>query len=320
MLYLKALINKLAFLKSSLFNNERKYYLGYVGRKNYGDDLLFEIFQLINNREYIPVLDIFFFQKKIKANDLVLGGGTIINGPIYLKSIQRFNVRPKLTFCSGVIPGEITNEWVASLRATNVYTRSKESTEMCIKSGVSAKSYVDPGIYTSILYPESNFSQKESTKVTYLLCPHGKYSSMNFFIELIESILSDKRKSVTLFASSFEDLKVCTSLSSLFNLNVIKGWLDITESNKAICHADLVISTRLHPSVVAASYGTPFFMISYEEKQKEFLGSIGCSDRLFIESDELINALCMKNVKRGITSGVEYWHKRYPDFIKIFGS
>ena len=66
MLYLKALINKLAFLKSSLFNSNRKYYLGYVGRKNYGDDLLFEIFQLINNNEYVPVLDIFFFQKKLK--------------------------------------------------------------------------------------------------------------------------------------------------------------------------------------------------------------------------------------------------------------
>ncbi|BDF95564.1 polysaccharide pyruvyl transferase family protein [Pseudoalteromonas sp. KAN5] len=320
MLYLKALINKLAFLKSSLFNNDRKYYIGYVGRKNYGDDLLFEIFQLINNSEYIPVLDIFSFQKKIKVNDLVLGGGTIINGPIYLKSINKFKVKPKLTFCSGVIPGEMSSEWVTCLEATNVYTRSKESAEMCVKSGVSAKSYVDPGVYTSILYPQSNFSQKYSIKESYLLCPHGKHSSMNFFIELIESILSDKKRNVTLFASSFEDLKICRSLSSLFNLNVIKGWLDITESNKAICQADFVISTRLHPSVVAASYGTPFLMISYEEKQKEFLGSIGCSDRLFIENDELINALYMNNIKRGITSGVEYWHKRYPDFINVFGS
>ncbi|MBH0066687.1 polysaccharide pyruvyl transferase family protein [Pseudoalteromonas sp. NZS100] len=316
MLYVKSLKNKVNFFSSFQKAKNNNVYVGYLGRNNYGDDLLFDIHEKINADRYLACLDTFKFQQSSPLNNLVLGGGTIINGEIYLNALKKFGKSPSYTFCSGVIGDKLSTEWVKTLENTNVYTRSEESAKKCIKSGVDAQALVDPGAFTSLLYPVKN--QKAQDQVTVTVCPHGKHSSFQYYQNLIQSIQKISNSSVILFAASFEDLPLCNKLSQTANCKVVAGWKDIGLSNQIIGTSNLVISTRLHPSVVAASYGVPFFMISYEKKQQEFLNSIGADNKLYNEKDDITGLLEKSIGDNTLIAGMSEWQKKYPDFLTKF--
>jgi len=316
MIYAKSLLNKVKFIKD--YSQTKNIYVGYLGRSNYGDDLLFDIHKKINKSEYVPCLDTFGFQKIEKINDVVLGGGTIINGDIYLKALKRINKRPRYTFCSGVIDKPISKEWSTILEGTSIYTRSEESALRLSKEGLNATSWVDPGIYTSLLYPSSSLTNS-CKALTFLVCPHGKYSNIDAFEAILKNCLSFPNSKVLLFASSFEDYSFCSKISKSYDCQIIKGWVDIERSNQIISASDLVISTRLHPSVVAASYGIPFIMIAYEKKQYEFINSIGAEDFIFDEKSILLNSLENFIAGKKILPGVKQWHHGLDDFIRVFG-
>jgi hypothetical protein len=319
MLHLKVIKNKISFYKDSSKSKCLSVYVGYLGRNNFGDDLLYEVHQKINNSAFVPCLDIFNIQKTSNVDKVVLGGGTIINGDIYLRVIKKLAVRPSYTFCSGVIEGKVSKEWVNMLKDTAVYTRSIESASKLEKSGVNAIPFVDPGVFASILYPP-DVKVKPNSGLYFTLCPHGKSSSLINYRKIIEACKRFQNSKITLFASSFEDLSFCLSLAKYCECTIFRGWEDIELANSIISRSNLVVATRLHPSVVASSYGVPFIMLSYEGKQKEFVNSIGADGRLFDEGLDISSHIECLIGTEGKLKGIKQWHAKYSDFIDLFGS
>lgn len=276
--------NKIRFHSHYLCNANREIYLGYVGRYNFGDDLLFDIYSKVTDRNPVPALDLFeSLSYPLKAN-VVLGGGTIINGSIYLKTLEQLGKKPIHTFCSGVIGDRLSPEWCEMLSETKVFTRSEESALVCRKDGIDAKPIVDPGIYTSLLYKIDTNIRKPYA----ILAPHGNYPKISIY----ESILNHARKNynqthIVFFVSSPADKKLCKYLSSIYkNSSVFYKPNNLESSISLIANASYVISTRLHAAVVAASFGVPYKIVKYAEKQSEFTNSIGEKD-VFMKSNEI---------------------------------
>lgn len=257
-------------------------YIGYLGRGNFGDELLFEIYSKVSDKKVIPILDVLFFYKNF-THDLVLGGGTIIGGDIYLSAMKAFARKPKKVFCSGVIPGIIDSEWKNFLNESLVYTRSEKSKQMLLDFGLKCESRVDPAIYTSKVFAAKHGNvNREYT----LIAPH--YSGAH--LDQIEFFILKRKplaKSIIWFSSSYTDIKLCKVLARKYGGRVLYGWKNIPKSLEYISSSKFVLSVRLHPSVCAASYKVPFVLLPYDQKHTEFLHSVGLENNLCRKTEDL---------------------------------
>ena len=93
----------------------------------------------------IPVLDSFGFQPRLHKQ-CVLGGGTVIGGPIYLLAFQRLGLTPSHVLSAGVIPGPVNQDW-RKLWKHKIYTRSIESRERFRKVGSFLDGYGRSGYF-----------------------------------------------------------------------------------------------------------------------------------------------------------------------------
>ena len=267
--------NKLAFLVRHLFIKDKIYYVGYNGRLNFGDDLLLDIFRRVADTNVIFITDVWFYPN-LKNERVVLGGGTIIGGEMYARAIEETESDLCFSFWGGVIFTEYNPRWNSILRNLDVRSRSIQSSDYLISQGLVSSPGVDPAIYTSLIYGV-NVERKRSL----LLAPHGGYDNFDFYVSAINYFkLVSPEISVSIFSCSPEDDSVSEKLATLFRVAVICGYKSIQASVSSIASADYVISTRLHPLVVAASYEVNFLCISYSEKHLEFLATIDMADKL----------------------------------------
>ncbi len=307
------LSNKFNFFRLAT-TQRRNIYVGYIGRKNFGDDLLFDIYKHVTEDDKAaPILDAVKLPWKLRGQ-VVLGGGTIIGGQIYLKTFEKLRRRPSIVFCAGVIPGALSKQWIDLLKNTKIYTRSIESKDRLLSYGLDAVALVDPAIFSSLIYPLS-----DQQPVGPVFAPHGHHTNVSLYRNLIEKVPILERPNITLFASSIEDEKISQFLAKEYGTRYLSGWKKVENSVSIIGSASYVISTRLHPAIVAASYGVPVRMVSYDEKHTEFANSISARSALF-DLKSLDNEVAsFSDGKRSSYIGtVAEWHEGYDKFCETF--
>ena len=114
---------------------------------------------------------------------------------------------------------------------------------------------------------------------------------------------------------------LCRTLCKQHGGRIIKGWEDLVKSLVAIAGARFVISTRLHPAICAASYGTPLRILAYDKKHMEFANSISAGSLLVDPHDQfgpIIDDL--RNQSRILAPGTRKWHDAFDDFCGFFRS
>jgi Polysaccharide pyruvyl transferase len=315
---LSALLNESKLLTSTLLNLQRRrtIYVGYLGRWNFGDELLHDIYRRVSGHRTLPVLDHFSLQPQLNA-PCVLGGGTVIGGPIYLRAIQRLRLRPARVFCAGVIPGAIDSEWAKVLSGASVYTRSEESRERLAPLGINAMALVDPAVFASQIY--SLVAWPAESRRSIIFAMHGSYAHADYYGAMIGRLNAGEKKNLVFFASSPADLTLCRAMRHRYGGKIMVGWRRLRAAVEAIAEARFVVSTRLHPAICAASAGTPFRMLAYERKHTEFAVSIDAETALADPSGDPIQIVEeMRQAKPGILPGVQQWQGRNDDFRDLF--
>ncbi len=314
--YASALQNKLGLLRQAFLPLGRKVaYIGYTGRRNFGDELLLDTYRRIAGRPVVPVLDTFSFQKRLPT-DCVLGGGTVIGGTLYLRAFKRLRSRPSRVFCAGVIPGPIGEDWKYVLEACNIYTRSQRSRDRIRELGLEATALVDPAIFCGQLRSRNQDPRYASSL---LLAPHGAHPYTEAHTRILAELTPTEKANLAVFASSPEDYRLCKHIYERHGGRLIKGWRSIDDSLAAIANTGFVVSTRLHPAICAASYGTPFRMLAYDEKHLEFAESI-TSEWVIIDPSAPIGPIFddLRTQIRSPLPGVRRWHDSFDEFCIRF--
>ena len=318
--FVSALANKARLIAATSLGLTRSKvpYVGYVGRRNFGDDLLLDIFRRISGRSTLPVLDTAALQPAL-SRSCVLGGGTVIGGPIYLDAIRRLNLSVESVFCAGVVDGDLDPSWVRVLADAAVFTRSAESRARLQALGVNARAMVDPAIFSQCVYDLPMRVKDDCGRV--VLAVHGQHPFGHVYQRIVHAMTADERRSLVWMASSPSDVAVCRELGARFGGVVLRGWRDLSRTLLIIRDARFVVSTRLHPGICAASFGTPFRLLAYGGKHAEFAASIGVDAILRSDRDRLEEALSeMRSTGRRLLPGVVRWIERYDEFRLHFSA
>jgi len=276
-------------LSSILFSRKKIFvYYGYLGDKNFGDELVYEGAKLIFNdcllipiRRLMPVSLIIFvklFKKKISG--IIIGGGTLI-GPFWNKEVI-FSLLDlnKPVFLHGTgVHADITaaDEWKMVLSG-NIYggLRGPNSVKNISKIykakivGDAAFAFFDSTLWNN---------KSDSKSVLINLGTHFGYDSQNIVRDEFKSFIGhllSKRYAVDFLCFHENDLQQASILKLKFpSIKIIhspESYLDAVEIFKQYSFA---IGERLHFTVLAIMSKTSFLSINYGAKHNDLLLSLG---------------------------------------------
>lgn len=274
-----------------LFSRHPVSYVGYTNRFNFGDDLLLDVYRYFAGRNVIATVDIPPFFLGLRSNvDVVLGGGTIINGNMYLRALKSHrSPRFRMTFFSGVRPPPLEDGWSRLLRSfEQVSVRSEQSRDYLREVTEDIGVGVDPGVYAPKVYPAQRSGVDGSRPyivvnvhhsgelATYLTC------NLEFFDHLRDHF------QIVFLVVSPTDISVTTPLITTSDTLKL-GFLSVKKALDIVAGASFVISERLHVGVAAVAYQVPVAAFEYEGKCREFFDSVGLADCVFNSVDELVS-------------------------------
>jgi polysaccharide pyruvyl transferase WcaK-like protein len=276
-------------LSSIIFSRKKIFvYYGYLGDKNFGDELVYDGAKLIFNhcllipvRRLMPVALIVFvklFKKRISG--IVIGGGTLI-GPFWNKevvfSLLALN-KPVFLHGTGVhadIPAAA--EWTKVLNG-KVYGGVRGPNSVKNISKIYKAKIVGDAAFA--FYDTRSWHHKgESKNVLINLGTHFEYDSQdisrNEFEKFIAHLLSENY-AVDFLCFHENDFQQALVLQSKFpSIKIIsspKNYLDAVNIFKQYAFA---IGERLHFTVLAIMSKTPFLSINYGAKHTDLLLSLG---------------------------------------------
>lgn len=313
------LFKELIEYKSLFFSTKKKaVYLGNLGKDNFGDECMYMILQQkFPEYTFLPLNGSFSSMPKflnyrlIRLDLIILGGGTIIrkgfNGGVLRMLIRLNRLYPNVRLvCVGAGVGDDSYQksighpndmgsWKKMLmKFSMIGTRGADSKNSLIKWGITKQiiECYDP----SIAMFEANLPKKLNIRKSKPLALGINVADLGvriygnndkFYNEFFNCIYAfSKRNYIIKFFSTRLDDK------NLLNKN-FKGQFQFTHINsfksveKFYNEIDIVISQRLHGNAFAFVTNTPFIMIDYEPKCKEFFDSLKYPNDYRIRTDNL---------------------------------
>lgn len=285
----------------------RIYYVGWLGYKNLGDEALFmAIKQLLSDccffyTHYLGKDKILFlFYEKITNTKLfksiMVGGGTLIGTQGALESIKNFMTYSSpilISFGSGVVNPEFWSnveskrvekftEWINLLKNFSyISVRGPLSKKILKKYGLkNVKVVGDPVLY---LADKKNFFKKIRKKriginlgFTNNLC-WGKDDNkvFNNLYVTVKQLLKYGWE-ISFFPACPDDEEVIYKFIKRFKTNffVFKNYLNISKVLEYLHSLDLFIGEKLHSCILASVTYTPFIMLEYRPKCRDFMASM----------------------------------------------
>jgi hypothetical protein len=278
-------------------------YMGWLGHRNYGDDLLlaaweqaldyrFSVVAPLNVRQYARNAPSFVrdrAQLMCSPTAILVGGGTCLGFRTWAEHVrlaQRM-YRPEVTFLSGAgsaAAGDAyardlqTVEWERWRRLSSIRLLGVRGplTGLEVAEHWRASEVVgDP----ALMYQVERDHESEADSGRLGICL-GSQTGTRFNVDLIGKSVGELRKqsgldSVVVLQASESDGEVARRL-----LEVVPGATyigydgDVERFTRAIASCDMVLSERLHGSIAAAANGVATLPLAYATKCDDFWASV----------------------------------------------
>lgn len=299
-------------------------YLGFVGKGNLGDDLLYEsISNLL--RPYIPRSHRFYpsrFHNDLSRYEcFICGGGTLLSAldtgwMVTLRRVREKKV-PLIIFGTGVQPENMfiqekkSKTSLENLCAIIDYadlvgvrgpdSRNELTNLGCAQSKIQIIGDPVIGHQGIDVLPEKISSKLNPIKIGVCV----GYSTFRTYVPLTEMVgnitkicrkLIEKGCWVILFPMRREDLKIQEEIAKSINschCKLVKHVPTLREVLRIYQELTMLIAGKLHPGIIAAACALPFVVYAHEAKCIDFAKSI-CCEHLVVRQDAPMPALINK--------------------------
>lgn len=319
---------------------------GSFGRGNYGDELYLKNYQywfnsfaniyLLTGLPKAPYLQDFNKTLVDSMDAICLGGGDLLvpfrypidrdfTNPLYLR-------RPLYVSCIGVQrtskedDPRVIEQWREFLTNKNIKmvatrdTGSKEWISENIDSSLEIETH--PDMVCALPLPEVNKERKE--KVLGIVTRHVANKEKYKQLEVIGQHFIDKGWQVHhiiggVGAHGKNDFENAKGLE-IPGKKVIYTE-DLDEISKSLGECSLVLSFKLHTTIVSVMYGVPTVCVNPVVKAKAFMASAGLSDLVFSPNDpKLLELLKQETPRAPDVSKIEKLKKDASDYMENLGN
>jgi polysaccharide pyruvyl transferase WcaK-like protein len=231
------------------------------------------------------------FRGRRSLSAVLLGGGTIVNDPVFLSQLKSQNRgRPLLLFGSGVrdpdFEGNCLEEWRPWLETLSCcFVRDEFSAETLKAVGVDAEVIGDPVLSLIGSRPLQTGTVDRGVRVGLNVGCEGKqFGRQRDVVRALSTCISElisRNVSVEFFAMHRSDESRLRELRSSLGLDRIrihghqlgtKRWL------QQLSRMDVTVGQRLHSSIAACALGIPSVSLSYRRKCRDFMKSLGMAE------------------------------------------
>jgi polysaccharide pyruvyl transferase WcaK-like protein len=312
-------------------------YLGWLGKGNVGDDVLFELFKNMFNKYYQSntndtVVNIDFlstienYKVDVSKYDLiVLGGGSLIQSSYFLGVCQDGieNGIPLVSWGTGVdgafklehlnslsISGDNRKEIISIYEKFNYLSvRGPFTKNIFANSGLTNKIYEigDPALAYAIEMFEDKLEfmrQNNNVLINWGTSYNNIFGGNELLVEneLAEVIreLLDKNYNVTIYPIWTEDIEPVKRLGQKVNNNKCEIITEVYEASvlqQLISQAHLTINFKLHANILSAAANIPCISLAYRGKCFEFAQTINCTEYA-LATDEVTVRKVMELIKK----------------------
>jgi glycosyltransferase involved in cell wall biosynthesis len=306
-------------------------YLGWLGKENVGDEVLYELFKLMFYKYHksevkdtavnIDTLStVQSYIVDVSAYDLiVLGGGSLLQYPYFLKICQDGVNKgiPVVSWGTGVdgaynkehlntihISGENTKD-ILSLYEQFEYisVRGPFSKNILKNSGLKKQVYEvgDPALaYSKEMFGDELEYKGSSRKI--LVNWGTSYNNIfggnelaveNELVTVIKELLSQDY-SVIVYPIWTEDIEPVKRLVQKVNDNRCEIISEVYEAKilqKFISQAYMTINLKLHANILSAAANRPFISLAYRGKCFEFANTVDCSEYALATNETTSNRI-----------------------------
>ncbi|MFS8189054.1 glycosyltransferase [Rossellomorea marisflavi] len=293
-------------------------YLGWLGKHNVGDDVLYEQFKHMiydlhykQNKRMIINIDTFAATSEYKIDVLnydliVLGGGSLLQMPSFLEVCKEGIVKgvPVVSWGTGV-DGPFSQDQADSLYVSGenaadvrsiynqfdyISVRGPYSKNFLINSGITKEIYEigDPALaYARELFGETLECNPEERNIlinwgtSYNNILGGNEIAVENELVIVIQELLDRGYSVTVYPIWTEDIQPVKRLVQKVNnpkCSIIAEVYEARVLQKFISEAYLTINLKLHANILSASVDRPFISLAYRGKCFDFAKTVNCPD------------------------------------------
>lgn len=299
------MINKIELLfkdiKFIFSANKKGYYCGWAGHGNLGDEILHDVIVdllgkdlALYDKSYLSrAVNLYLRRRHLIFDCFILGGGTLIGRPLYLKKLEQYPAPLKIAFGCGVMNPEywmqvpsyvdLRSEWVSQLNAFDyISVRGPISKQLLSDWGVKKQIHVigDPVLYMS----DTEVIQKKGQKIlgVNLGVSRGQVWGGDEDIVLHDvvkelRVLKGKGWSFKFFPVWQTDMAYIRKAADLLGESspyIIEDFLNIDTFMRELRSVDVFLGEKLHAVILAACTYTPIVMIEYRPKCRDFMESI----------------------------------------------
>jgi hypothetical protein len=283
-------------------------YFGWIGHKNIGDEIVFDIFiEMIKETLNICEKNVTIYDYGSReslfdefswdvASGAVLGGGSTID-QYYLRRIEQavFMQKPVIAWSSGFqVDGELSKSQkdsmsvfrgikYGSIRGNITNKKLSEfhgHSDLTVSSDVGLLAPLFFNIFSSSVSEDTDFLRfSKKNKKMFSVTPHGidKASSK----KLIEACLKLNNYSCILQPVDPETHKECLEIKSFyqdFDFYVNEKYLDYERVLHLYSLSQFSLNMRLHSNVLSHSVGTPGYSYLGGIKFDDYFGSLGLEE------------------------------------------
>lgn len=311
-------------------------YLGWLGKGNVGDDILFELFKHMfykyhqSKDNYIVNIDahpnVNNYKIEVAYYDLiVLSGGSILHLPFYLNICAEAIGKqiPVVTWGTGIdwfFRPEDLKTINLSVNNQNDYKKIYENFEYISVRGPYTKNFLrnmglsknvhevgDP----AIAYADELFGEKIKliNQLNKAILVNWGTSYNNIFgkdeikveqeLASVIKVLISRGYTVTVYPIWIEDIKPVKRLVELVNDERCQAITQVYEAKilqKLIAQSYMTINLKLHANILSASANRPFISLAYRGKCFDFAESINCS-KYAVATDEVTSKVILNLVE-----------------------
>lgn len=274
-------------------------YLGWLNRGNLGDESMYVAHQVLSPVEIrrIPLQKFGLkLAKRASLDTLVLGGGTLLGrgewGNRLEAAIDTFRPNRVVTFGVGVEEPEFAierniisaAEWERQSELLKTFTsigvRGPRSQKILANFGIKSEVLGDPALILKAGQVRQRPLQRPKVILSLAAVKDGFETGGR---EMREEVARAARQisvnmGAELIGLPMERNDIHALRSADREISILGYPLSVSNLVNEIESADLVISERLHPNIIAAAVGTRFLAIGYKPKTYDFAESIGASE------------------------------------------